>query len=750
MRKLKGFTFTYSYCNIHLPKRFLNVISNLDMKFYFTVCMVLFSIKGFSQYKYPSTKTVDSNSTYWGITYKDPYRWLENLKSEEVESWYKQQADLASSILNEISGRNELISEYKKLDNILPPKISDRCFQGGRFFYKKALSGDKVAKLFYREGLTGQEILLFDPSDNAEGKVLSIQGIIPSYDGKKIIIWYSEGGSEINTIKVMDVDTKIFFPDILYPSSFGAISWSFDNKGFTYFIQKTDDKNSSDFTLNTKTKFHLLGEDIRNDIDFFSNESYPELDIEPSHIPFARFSEDSKKYVFGDLYSSQTQMYTYYAPIELNNNKYQWKILCKPSDEIVRSRIIVDNEVYAISGKNARNFKLLHASLLNLNWDKADIIIPEKKDKTLENVIRCKDFLLITYSNGINHTLFKYGLKTKVLSEIKMPMGGITEISCLDNTKNDCVVSITSWTQPATEFQLDAETNLFTASIFSSPPVYPKEYSDLIVEEVEVKGHDGVLIPLSIIYKKGLEKNGKNVCLMEGYGAYGYSMKPYFNKRTLPLAVKYNVIIAIPHVRGGSEKGEQWHKGGFKLTKPNTWKDFNSCAEYLISKSYTSSGKLAGTGTSAGGIMISRAITERPDLYAAAICNVGVANIMRAEYAPSGHSNVGEFGSVKDSLECRALYEMDGVQHVVGDTKYPAVICVGGWNDPRVPVWQPGKFAAALQNATSSKRPVLMKVNYDNGHNTEDKEVTFKNFADQFAFVMWQCEHPDFKLRKEP
>jgi prolyl oligopeptidase len=146
--------------------------------------------------------------------------------------------------------------------------------------------------------------------------------------------------------------------------------------------------------------------------------------------------------------------------------------------------------------------------------------------------------------------------------------------------------------------------------------------------------------------------------------------------------------------------------------------------------------------------MISRAITERPDLFAAAICNVGCANAMRLEFGANGPVNIPEFGTVKDSVECKALFEMDGMQHVVKGTKYPAVICVAGWNDPRVVPWQPGKFAAALQNATSSEKPVLMKVNYDNGHFTEDKNVTYANFADQFAFVMWQCGHPAFQLKK--
>jgi prolyl oligopeptidase len=167
----------------------------------------------------------------------------------------------------------------------------------------------------------------------------------------------------------------------------------------------------------------------------------------------------------------------------------------------------------------------------------------------------------------------------------------------------------------------------------------------------------------------------------------------------------------------------------------------------MITKGYTSSQKLAGTGTSAGGVLISRAITERPDLFAAAICNVGAANAMRLEFT-GNTGNIYEFGTVKNSIECKALYEMDGMQHVVKGMKYPAIICVGGWNDSRVPTWQPGKFAAALQNASASGKPVLMKVNYNSGHSTEDRNVGYINSANQLAFVLWQCGHPDFQPKK--
>jgi prolyl oligopeptidase len=209
------------------------------------------------------------------------------------------------------------------------------------------------------------------------------------------------------------------------------------------------------------------------------------------------------------------------------------------------------------------------------------------------------------------------------------------------------------------------------------------------------------------------------------------------------------VVIGRAHVRGGGEKGNDWYQAGYKTTKPNTWKDFIACAEYMVQNKYTSPQKLFGMGTSAGGILIGRAITERPDLFAAAICNVGCANALRMENSPNGPVNTKEFGTVKDSTECRALAEMDAFQHVKEGTPYPAVICVGGMNDPRVAAWQPGKFAAALQNASTSGKPVIMQVNYDNGHFTEDKSVTFRNFAGMFSFCLWQTGHPDFQPKQE-
>ncbi len=172
----------------------------------------------FAQYNYPASKTVDSSDTYFGVTYSDPYRWLENFKDSNVVSWFKQQADLSNSILNKIAGRNELIAEWKKLDNLQPPRISGRNYENGRIFYRKTMPGENVSKLYYREGMNGNEQLLFDPTTYIKDKTLSIQSALPDYDGKKIIISYSEAGAEISTIRIMEVATKTFLPESIYPS----------------------------------------------------------------------------------------------------------------------------------------------------------------------------------------------------------------------------------------------------------------------------------------------------------------------------------------------------------------------------------------------------------------------------------------------------------------------------------------------------------------------------------------------------
>jgi prolyl oligopeptidase len=719
---------------------------SVNMKrFAFLLFPILASTPTFAQWQYPPTKTVDAEDVYFGKTYKDPYRWLENLKDKEVEGWFKAQANLTDGLLAKIPGRDALVDEWMALDKLKPASYSAISYENGRVFYKKTLGGENVGKLYFRQGWKGAEKLLFDPGTYKTGAVMTIEAIVPSWDGKHVAMGISSGGAEYSEIRILDINGGTLLPESMYPS-YGPLGWTKDNRAFFYDAGKVTDIKNPAIELNRKTRFHKLGTEFTQDIDFFSNESSPELGIEPKEFPQASIDESYPDYIIGFVGTVQNEIRCFYAPVsEMKKKKIKWGVLCQTSDNLVRGMAFHENYIYAVTHAGAPKYKVVRTSIKHPDWAHAETVIPEAGD-SIQSLTKTKHYLIVDYSNGVVGRLVRYDLSNEKTEEIKLPASGSVDCSCPDWKTDNCLVHITSWTSPVTVYDMDAQKQTFAKSIFNSDVVYPG-FDELVSEEVEVPGHDGTMVPLSIVHKKGLALDGGNCCILDGYGAYGISYSPRFSIRYS--VAKKGVVLAFAHPRGGSEKGEAWYKTGYKTTKPNTWKDFISCAEYLVKKGYTSPEKLAGTGASAGGILISRAITERPDLFRAAICNVGCANAMRMEFTPNGPVNTPEFGTVKDEAESKALYEMDGVAHVQKGVKYPALMGVGGWNDPRVTAWEPGKFVAAMQAASTSGNPVLMKVNYDNGHFTEEKIVTFRNFAGQSAFLLWQTGHKDFQPVKE-
>ncbi|MBI1371297.1 MAG: prolyl oligopeptidase family serine peptidase [Phycisphaera sp.] len=694
-----------------------------------------------AQWQYPPTKTVDAADTYFGKTYADPYRWLENLKAKDVEAWFRAQATLTDGVLARIPGCERLANEWLELDKRKQAAYGDIVFESGRVFYKKFLGSENVGKLYYRQGETGAEKLLFDPRTYTKEGNSVIESFVPSWDGRHVVIGLSAGGAEYSELRVLDVDTATLLPDSIYPS-YGATGWLPDNASFFYDAGKVTDIRSMDIELNRKSRIHKLGDKVSGDVDLFSNESCPQLNITPEEMPGAYIDESCPEYVFGDVETVQAESRLFYAPSsEIRTGKVHWQPVFNLSDNIVRGYVVKGPYIYAVTHTGAPHYKVVRTRLDRPDWEHAETVFPEVAD-TVEYITSSKDYLFVVYSNGIDGRITKYEFATGKISAVPLPASGTVGISCPDWKSDLCHVVVETWTTPGVRYDYDPGSDRFKVSTFYSEASYPG-FEDLVVEEVQAPSHDGVMVPLSIIHRKDIKLDGSNCCILEGYGAYGDSYTPYFDVMT-SVALR-GVVLAYAHVRGGSEKGEAWYKAGFKTTKPNTWKDFIACGQYLVDKGYTSPGKLAGTGTSAGGILISRAITERPDLFRAAVCNVGCANTMRMEFSPNGPVNVPEFGTVEDPVECRALYEMDGVAHVKKGVAYPAVLGVTGWNDPRVAPWEPGKFVAALQNATASDRPVLLKVNYDNGHFTEEKSVTFHNFAAQTTFLLWQTGHKDFQ-----
>jgi prolyl oligopeptidase len=565
---------------------------------------------------------------------------------------------------------------------------------------------------------------------------------VPSIDGKHVVLGLAAKGGEWSELRVLQVDGRQLLPDSIYPAGWFGVSWLPGSQAFLYNGGNVADVKNPDIELNREVRIHRLGSPVTEDRGILSNASTPELAIAPKEIPLGEIPQSTSDRIVGALATVQSEFRLYTVHLsDLSAGRVTWKPLVERSDNLVRGYALHDDSIYAVTHTGAPHYRVIRTRTDAPDWSSAETVVPEAAD-SIDSIEQSRDYLLITYSDGIKGRLVRYAFSSGKSEEVALPVQGSLATSCPDIHGNRCIVTVDSWLQPPTLYELEAETGEVTRSAFNGDVKYP-ELADLVSEEVEVPGHDGTMVPVSIIHRKDIRLDGSSPCILEGYGAYGYSWTPDFNPRVS--VANRGVVLAYAHVRGGSEKGEEWYRAGYKTTKPNTWKDFISAAEYLIAKGYTSRQHLTGRGTSAGGITITRALTDRPDLMAAAVVNVGVANAMRMEFSPNGPINTPEFGTVNDAVEAAALYEMDGLQHVKPGVRYPAVLGVAGWNDPRVIPWEPGKFVAAVQQASTSRRPVLLMVNYDNGHFTEEKSVTFRNFASQYAFALWQAGHKDYQ-----
>ena len=694
-------------------------------------------------FNYPPSPKQPITDTIFGKIVVDDYRWMEDMNSQQMKDWLKMQSVYTNSLLDKIPGRNALIAEYKKLDLLASVDIPYIIREGGRYFYKKTLAGENVPKLYYRQGKTGKEVLLFDPHsyNKAASKEITFN-FLPSKDGKRVALTLTENGKvDISTAKVINVDTKQFYSDSLYPVG-DVQAWIPGNKGFLYSALQTGDQLSTNLFQDISIKYHQLGTDVINDKTILSRINNPDMDILPSTLLFVNYSPDYKyltAVLWNENLDQNRRLFVLAADIE--NNHIDWKTLVSAEDQI-RDALIYNDKVYLLSRKDAPNFKVLVSPLNKLDITHAQTIVPESK-QSIESLSISKDYLFIVKTNGINESIDQYNFSSGKVEPIKLPYSGSSWMQTFDVNTNDCILYVLSWMRPVTKYDYNPTSHQTSINAFNTSAKYPGT-GDLVTEELEVKSHDGVMVPLSLIYNKNIKRDGNNIVYMTGYGSYGGALTPFFNLDNLPLLNK-GVIIAVAHTRGGGEKGYAWHMGGFKATKPNTWKDFIACAEYLIDKGYTSSKHLIGEGTSAGGILIGRAITGRPDLFAAAINNVPVSNPLRGENRPNGILDSKEFGTAKDSTEAMGLIEMDAYLHVTPGVKYPAVIAVTGINDTRVPSWQPAKFVAALQNANPSGKPILLQVNYNTGHWTEEKFVEFQNFANMISFALWQAGHKEFQ-----
>ncbi|WP_291285410.1 prolyl oligopeptidase family serine peptidase [Flavobacterium sp.] len=702
----------------------------------------------FAQNKPEKAPSVPAKDTYFGITVEDKYRNLEDLKNEQTLSWLKAQADYTNNILNSIPGKQTLIDELTSINDRVTEAISGtQIMEDGTYFYQKTTPKDQVAKLYKRAGLKGKETLIFDPQTlKGEAKdIFTISSFSPNKSGKLIAVNISKNGGEMSEMFLINVADNKILADKIDKLRFGNANWLDDDKSFLYSQSPTADIHDAKAQLNIVTKLHVIGNDITKDKVIFSKAMYPELKIAEEEIPIMGYDVDSKM-LFLMPYSVNPNLKMFIAKgSELNSGKINWKLLTDRKDEI-KNFAFSDKDIYFFTSLNAPKFKVTKTSIANPNLATATLVIPEDKEANLNPITITKDGIFYTKTkNGIESTLFFTDFDEKKHNEIKTPKKSATIVLSSRGSKfSDLWVRTTGWTTKGERYKYDVKRNSFIREELSTITEYP-EFENFEIEELMVKSYDGVEVPLSIIYKKGIKKDSNNPVLFYGYGAYGMSMSPGFNPSLL-LWVERGGILAVAHVRGGGELGEKWHLEGQKSKKQNTWKDVIACTEYMIKEGYTNPTKTAIYSRSAGGILVGRAITERPDLYAVAIPGVGSMNTVRGENAPNGPANTPEFGTMKIEDEAKALIEMDSYLQLKEGVKYPATLTTAGFNDPRIIVWSPAKFAARLLEVNASKKPTLLKVDYEAGHfGGASKAKSYEEVADVLSFALWQVGHPDFQ-----
>ncbi|WP_400192203.1 prolyl oligopeptidase family serine peptidase [Hymenobacter sp. B81] len=695
----------------------------------------------------PAAPAVAATDTYFGVPVTDPYRNLENLDDAAVQSWMKAQSEYARRTLDAIPGRSALIERMKDFDSRKAARVSElRVTDNDLYFYFKSRPQDQQPKLYCRDGYQGREVLLFDPENHETGKVFNITGFSPTNDGSKVSFGLTEKGAELGRTLILDVNTRKLYPEQLLLTRGGG-EWLPDNQTLAYLPYNNGDLKDMAARQNTQCRLHRVGTPVAQDQPVFSSQLYPKLGIRSSDYPYVGIDRDTKL-AYGFLYSVDRYLHGYYAPAAaLTKPNVPWQPLFRPADEV--TNFVTDEQyIYFVTAKNTPRQKLMRMPAAQPNVAAAEVLVPESPDEAIkdEQLKTTKDGLyFVRVRNGVQAKLYFLPRNSRSVQELKLPQpAGLIELVTKNAQSPDLWATLGGWTTDRQRYRYTAATGRFTSEPLSSEVQYP-EFANLVVEEITVPSHDGVPVPLSLVYRKGTPRNGTAPTLMVGYGAYSKSTGPFFYPPYL-LWTQQGGVLAVPHVRGGGELGEEWHKAGQKTTKPNTWKDLIAAAQYLVQNQYTSPGKIAINGGSAGGILVGRAMTERPDLFAVAIPEVGIMNAVRMENSPNGPVNVPEFGTVQKEDECKALLEMDAYHHLQKGAKYPATLVTAGFNDPRVIAWQPAKFAARLQASTASDKPVLFFTDYEAGHGIGDSKLKqFETMADLLAFGLWHTGVPTFQ-----
>jgi len=685
-------------------------------------------------------------ATHFGTVVDDPYRALEDVANPEVAAWAKANADDARATLDSLPGYKALRARVGELDEASAAVVGYVRLDGkGNVYFTRRAAAESTFKL-YRRDARGAETLLVDPDDwqKTTGKPHAINYFTPSPDGGLVAVGISAVGSEQASIYVVETASRRQLGEPIDRAQYPGISWRPDSRSFFYWRQQElkPGMPATEKYQDGRSWLHVVGTAPGADTLVAGRELTPRMAVRRADFVFVQAIPGSRFAVAVVANGVQRELALYAAPlVTVGKPDTPWKRICDFGDKVTDWSAHAD-DIYLLTYRESSRFSIVRTRLGAPDTAAATTVVPAS-ERVLIDLHAAKDALYIEAREGTVKRLLRRTWGAGNATQIALPVEGSVRLMASWPELDGAILAAGGWTRARQIYAVNragkvANTGLQPLGRYDAP-------EGLVVTEVKVPSHDGALVPLSIMHRADVKLDGSNPTLLYGYGSYGFSEEPNYTPTRLAW-LERGGVYAVANVRGGGVYGYDWYKAGYKTTKPNTWKDFIAAAEYLIAQKYTTSARLGIMGRSAGGILVGRTMTERPDLFAAVVPVVGVLDMIRAEATANGVPNIPEFGTVAKEDEFRALLAMSSYHHVRDGVAYPAVMLMHGVNDPRVDYWHSAKMAARLRAATTSGKPVLLNLDYDAGHGIgATKEQRQRETADYFAFLLWQTGQPDFQ-----
>ncbi|MGC1309510.1 MAG: prolyl oligopeptidase family serine peptidase [Phormidesmis sp.] len=680
---------------------------------------------------YPATRQTDQIDTYHGVEVADPYRWLEDPNSPETAAWVEAQNKVTFDYLNQLPGRDRLNTRLTELWNYerygIPFKQGDSKNPDYpvRYFYYKNNGLQNQSVLYTLPTLDAEPIVLLDPNTLSEDGTVALSGIAISENAQYLAYGLSTAGSDWMEWKVRDIATGEDTEDHIKWVKFSGASWTHDHKGFFYsrYDEPQEGSKLEDVNRYQKLYYHQLGTDQSEDRLIYERPDKPDWGFGGG------VTEDGRYLIISVWLGTSPQNLLFYK--DLQDPKAE---VVELISEFKAQYSMIDNDgttFWFQTDLDASRGKVISIDISNPAQSNWETLIPEAEE-TLESVGVLNNQFVAAYLKDAYTQVKIFDLSGRFVRDVALPGIGSAGGFNGDRTDTETFYSFTSFTVPSRIYHYDLATGKST--LFREPTI-PFEPDAYETRQVFYPGKDGTNIPMFITAKKGLQLNGDNPVLLYGYGGFNISLSPSFSVSNLAW-LELGGVYAVANLRGGGEYGESWHQQGIKLNKQTVFDDFVSAAEWLIAEKYTRSEKLAIAGGSNGGLLVGACITQRPDLFGAALPAVGVMDMLRFNQFTIGWAWESDYGSPQNEDEFKALYAYSPLHNLKPGTEYPPTMITTADHDDRVVPAHSFKFAAALQAAHTGDNPVLIRIETKAGHGA-GKPTTkqIEEATDKWAFL---------------